>query len=189
MAEWSINPRVQQMAKCLRAGGVVAYPTEAVWGLAADPFSESAVNKILALKHRPQEKGVILLAANLTQIEFLLDALPLMARQELEAAWPGPVTFLIPHQGRVPKWISGEFSTVAVRVTDHPVAAALALAFGAPIVSTSCNPAGEPPARTLAEARTYFGDSFVGYAPGVVGNRINPSEIRDLLSHKVFRDG
>lgn len=189
MADWSLNPRINYLASRLHHGAVIAYPTEAVWGLGADPFNEAAVQRILSLKNRPQDKGVILLAADIEQVDFLLEGLPNAARDELNATWPAAVTYLLPHHNRVPAWICGKFTTVAVRVTDHPVAAGLARAFGGPIVSTSCNPAGAEPARTLAEARVYFGEGDVAYAPGVVGNRANPSEIRDLFSHQVLRDG
>jgi L-threonylcarbamoyladenylate synthase len=187
MVDWSKNPRINYLAQRLSQGGVVAYPTEAVWGLGADPFNPAAVNEILRIKQRPVEKGVILLAADLAQVEFLLEGISPEQREALISTWPGAVTWLIPHCGRVPVWISGQFDTVAVRVTDHPVAQGLARAFGRPIVSTSCNPAGQDPARTQAQAQQYFASAHIDFCSGVVGNRVNPSLICDLTSKLVIR--
>lgn len=132
-------------AKVLSAGGVIACPTEAVWGLSCEPFDRSAVERLLQLKQRPVSKGLILLAACEAQVEFLLQDLPLPQRATLRASWPGPVTFLVPHRGRVPAWVTGEHDSVAVRVTDHPGMVALCRAYGGPVVSTSANPGGRLP--------------------------------------------
>ncbi|HAS77505.1 MAG TPA: tRNA threonylcarbamoyladenosine biosynthesis protein RimN, partial [Marinobacter adhaerens] len=89
-------------------GGVIAYPTEAVWGLGCDPWDQEAVEKVLELKQRPVEKGVILVASSLDQVRFLLDPLPLLLRAEAERHWPGPVTCLLPDPERqVPEWGRG----------------------------------------------------------------------------------
>jgi len=184
---WSTNPRIQRAAKRMRAGGVVAYPTEAVWGLGCDPNNAEAVARLLALKSRPWEKGLILVAARIEQFAPLVERLDRGMQQQLREAWPGPVTWLVPTAGLVPEWISGRFDSVALRVTDHPVAAGLSLAFGGPIVSTSANPAGKPSARTALEVRRYFKDRLDDITPGRVGNRTQPSRIRDLLTGEVLR--
>lgn len=189
MFEWSLNPRVQFAARQMRLGGVVAYPTEAVWGLGCNPFDEMAVMRLLELKDRPIEKGVILLAAHIRMFEPLLAPLNDLQRQRLKNAWPGPYTWLVPHHSLVPPWISGRFTSVALRVTDHPVAAGLSRAFGGPIVSTSCNPAGLAPARTIDQVRRYFGNQLDAITSGQVGARASPSEIRDLLTGEIVRPG
>jgi L-threonylcarbamoyladenylate synthase len=104
MYNWSINPRVVYAARQIRRGGVVAYPTEAVWGLGCDPFNEEAVERILELKQRPIEKGVILIAASIDMFAPLLDPLDDLQRQRLKNSWPGPHTWLVPHHGMVPPW-------------------------------------------------------------------------------------
>lgn len=187
MLDWSTNPRIQWLAQCLYRGGVVAYPTEAVWGLGCDPFNEEAVQQLLALKDRPVEKGVILIAADISQIEPFISHLDDIQRQRLKNSWPGPVTWLVPNNGLVPPWITGDSPAVALRVTNHPVAAGLCRAFRGPLVSTSCNPAGKPPARSIHEVRRYFGNELDGISNGLVGKRASPSEIRDLLTGQIVR--
>ena len=186
---WSLNPRIQYAAKQLWQGGVVAYPTEAVWGLGCNPFSEHAVLSLLELKNRPVEKGLILLAADIHQFDPFIAHLNDLQRQRLKNTWPGPVTWLVPANALIPKWISGSHDTVALRVTDHPVAAGLSRAFGAPIVSTSCNTDGRPPARTAFAVRQYFGDQLGTITSGTVGQRQQPSEIRNLLTGDIHRPG
>ena len=180
---------VAAAAQAAKTGGVIAYPTEAVWGLGADPNNPQAIERLLALKQRAKAKGVILIAANLAQIETWLAPLEASDRDRLVASWPGPVTWLVPNHGQASDWITGDFDTVALRVTDHPVAKALCLAFGGPLVSTSANPQGQEPARTSAQVQQYFGDQIQAIAPGQVGARIQPSEIRDLQTGRIHRPG
>lgn len=189
MIDWSRNPRIQYAAKVMRRGGVAAYPTEAVWGLGCNPFDYIAVERLLALKDRPVGKGLILLAADIQQLEPFIDHLDDLQRQRLKNSWPGPVTWLVPDNGRAPNWITGDFSTLALRVTDHPLAAGLCRAYGGPIVSTSANPQGMAPARDPLTVRRYFGQQLDVITNGQVGKRNNPSEIRDLLSGKIHRPG
>ncbi len=187
MTDWSLNPRIRLLADTIAQGGVVAYPTEAVWGLGCNPFDEQAVMRILQLKNRPAEKGVILIAANIRQFEPFIDHLDDLQRQKLKNTWPGPITWLVPNNGLAPSWITGNFTSVALRVTGHPVAAGLCRAFGGPIVSTSCNPAGRPPARNIHQVRRYFGSGLDGVSNGTVGKSNNPSEIRDLVTGQIMR--
>lgn len=189
MSDWANNPRIARAARLMQAGGVVAYPTEAVWGLGCDPGNPEAVARLLSLKDRSPAKGLILLAANLDQLAPLLAPLDDIQRQRLKQSWPGPTTWLIPHHGRVPAWISGHYDSVAVRVTDHPLAAGLSRAFGGPIVSTSANPQGKAPARSQLRLLHYFADALDDITPGPLGGRSQPSEIRDLLTGQVCRAG
>ena len=179
--------RLAAGVQALAREGVVACPTEAVWGLSCDPDSERAVKRLLRLKQRPVEKGLILVAARESQFGFLLQGLPAAQRQTLSASWPGPYTWLLPHYGRVQPWVHGDFDTVAVRVSDHPVVAALCNAWGGPLVSTSANPAGAQPPRHAFQVYRYFGHSLDGVLPGAVGNAARPSQIRDLSSGAILR--
>jgi len=165
------------------SGEVVAYPTEAVWGLGCDPFNRHAVERILQLKQRPMEKGLILVAASMHQLDMLLADLSPSELTRLEDTWPGHVTWLLPHGGRVPIEICGKHDTVAVRVSGHPVVKALCTGFGGPIVSTSANPQTLPPARSGTDVRRYFASDHLTIVPGQVGNHAAPSEIRDLLGN------
>ncbi|MFC0668993.1 L-threonylcarbamoyladenylate synthase [Azotobacter chroococcum] len=178
--------RVRQVARVLRAGGVIAYPTEAVWGLGCDPWNEAAVRRLLALKGRPQEKGLILVAADIRQFDFLLHDLPPAWRERLAATWPGPNTWLVPHRGRLPAWITGRHASVALRVSDHPQVRALC-ALAGPLVSTSANPAGRPAARSRLRVEQYFLRRLDAVLGGALGGRRNPSLIRDLASGQVIR--
>jgi L-threonylcarbamoyladenylate synthase len=110
-------------------------------------------------------------------------------RQRMKNTWPGPVTWLVPNNGLAPRWITGDFSGVALRVTAHPVAAGLSRAVRGPIVSTSCNPQGLAPARSIFEVNRYFGGELDAITNGAVGARANPSEIRDLLTGNIVRPG
>lgn len=180
------NPKIRIAAGLLAEGQVLAYPTEAVWGLGADPFNADAVGQVLALKKRDPAKGLILVGANEQQFQFLLRRVNASQRAKMHMSWPGPNTWLVPHFGAVPQWVSGQFDTVAIRVSAHPVVRALCDAFGGPIVSTSANPQGLAPARFAYRARRYFGKS-VYYVPGQVDLEANPSIIRDLQTGRVIR--
>ncbi len=184
---WVRNARILRAARRLAAGGVVAYPTEAVWGLGCNPFDARAVLRLLELKGRAMDKGLILLAARETQLAPWLEPLPAAQRRQLAETWPGPVTWLVPNRELAPEWVTGRFETLALRVTDHPVAAALSLAYGGPIVSTSANPAGLAPARNALTVRRYFGSALDDITPGRVGQRREPSVIRDLATGRVLR--
>ena len=177
--------KITKALNALAAGEVIAYPTEAVWGLGCDPFDRDAVAKILLLKRRPEEKGLILVASHISQFDFLLEGITDAQRVQLLATWPGPNTWLVPHHGRIPSWIFGQHPTVALRVSAHPLVQELCQGFG-PIVSTSANPQGLLPARDSLRVRGYFGNQVV-IVPGVVGKQKNPSEIRDLITGEVVR--
>ena len=179
--------RLRAAANALEAGGVIACPTEAVWGLSCDPDNSRAVFRLLDLKRRPVAKGLILVAASESQLGFLLQGLSADERAMLTATWPGPATWLVPHHGRVPYWIHGEHDTVAVRVSDHPVVSALCRTWGGPLVSTSANPGGARPARNLYQVRRYFGEGLDYLLPGALGKQDRPTGIRDLASGEIIR--
>ncbi len=179
--------QLQLAVAALRGGGVIACPTEAVWGMSCDPWAPTAVARLLALKRRSAAKGLILVASEEAQLEFLLVGLGAGDRAQLTAGWPGPTTWLVPHRGRVPAWVHGEHATVAVRVTAHPVLAALCCAWGGPLVSTSANRAGARPVREAYQVRRYFRDGLDYLLPGRVGSAARPTAIRDLASGRVVR--
>lgn len=183
---WRAHPRVKVAASYLGFGEVIAYPTEAVWGLGCDYRNDHAIKEILTLKHRASKKGLILVAAGIEQFDFLLADLTAQLHAKLATSWPGHNTWLVPHHNRVSALIAGEHSTVAVRVSAHPVVKALCELHGGPIVSTSANPQGLPPALDAVKVRQYFGQQ-VYLVPGRVGANRSPSQIRDLISDKMIR--
>lgn len=178
----------QQARDVLRNGGVIAYPTEAVYGLGCDPFNEAAVDKILALKQRPRDKGVLLVASSQAQIAALLSGLAPEHRQKLDDSWPGPVTWIIPDpENLYPEWVKGEHSAIAIRVSAHPVVRELCEAFGGPIVSTSANLATEPEIRHRSGIEDTFGERIDFIVEGELGDSAAPSSIRDLITGKTLR--
>lgn len=189
MFDWRYHHRVRRAADIVRGGGVVAYPTEGVWGLGCDPANADAVHRILRLKGRSVSKGVILIAADIAMLEPFLQGIDASQRALLADSWPGAVTWLIPNNGVAANWITGDSDRLAVRVTAHPLAAGLTRAFGGPLVSTSANPGGFPAAVSLIKVKAYFGASLDDYLPGRVGHSGRPSEIRDLPSGRVIRPG
>lgn len=174
-------------ANAIAGGGVIACPTEAVWGLSCDPFNSDALWRLLELKERPVEKGLILVAADESQLEFLLEGLPETLRRKLSVSWPGPNTWLVPHQQRVSPLVHGRFDTVAVRVSGHPLLRQLCSRYGGPLVSSSANVAGRPAPTDLLGVRCYFGDRLDAVLPGRIGEAGRPSTIRDAFSDEVFR--
>lgn len=184
------NPiHLARAVTALRRGGVIAYATEAVWGLGCDPMQERAALHLLALKRRDIRKGMILVAAHIDQLTPFLHGLTPTQRDTLCRSWPGPITWLIPHNGAAPHWITGGRDTLAVRVSAHPSVAALCEAFGGPIVSTSANPAGRHPARTALAVRRYFPGQLDDILPGHIGTLGKPTTIRHLLTGATVRLG
>lgn len=179
--------RIPLAAHVLHAGGVIAYPTEAVWGLGCDPHNRAAVSKMLQMKQRDWRKGVILVAADIAQLEPYLYGIDECHWQTLRASWPGPNTWLVPDNGAAPDWITGGRHTLAVRVTAHPVVKALCTRFGGAIVSTSANPAGRPPARSLPAVKHYFANQLDAIVPGALGGLQNPTQIRDVVTGEICR--
>lgn len=173
----------------LHAGGLVAYPTEAVFGLGCDPRNQQAVERLLQLKQRPWQKGVILAAASIDQLQPYI--LPIDSRHlpQLDATWPGPNTWLVPASESCPAWIRGTHTTVAVRVTAHPLVQALCNAFGGAIVSTSANHAGKIPARNPLRVLRELGAAVECSLHGELGGAARPTVIRDLLSGEMVRRG
>lgn len=173
--------------QCLKQGKIIAYPTEAVYGFGCDPFNSDAVTRLLQLKQRSIEKGLILVAAEWSQIESLVEPIPPRALAQVLATWPGPYTWLFPASSATPNWIRGRHRTVALRVSAHPIVQQLCKAYGGPIVSTSANREGEPPLRDSRTLQMMFGKQIDLIIPGKVGGQNNPTTIRDAVSGLVVR--
>ena len=188
-----MNQKHDSLELCIRQlqmSAVIAYPTEAVFGLGCDPDSESAVTALLALKHRPVEKGLILIAADYEQlVPYIADEqLSAEQKERMFSRWPGPVTWVLPARAETPRWLTGRFNSLAVRVSDHPDVVQLCSQFGKPLVSTSANLSGLPPCRDADEVMAQFGADFP-VLRGETGGRLNPSEIRDVLTGELIRQG
>ncbi len=181
--------RLREATRRLRAGAVVAYPTEAVWGLGCDPLNPEAVARILRLKGRPMRKGLILNAADFAQLRPFVCPVADDRMAAILATWPGPHTWLLPAAPHCPAWLTGNHDTLAVRVTAHPVAAALCRAAAMPLVSTRATRSGRPPARTALPVRLRCGPAVDLILPGATGSLRRPTPIRDGRSNRLLRDG
>jgi L-threonylcarbamoyladenylate synthase len=182
-----LNLRLQRAADLLLMGGIVAYPTEAVYGLGCMPLDRAAITRLLAIKSRPMDKGLILIAANFGQLADMVSLPGPPLDRAVQDSWPGPVTWLLSAAEWVPHWLTGDSDKLAVRVTDHPLAAELCLRCGSPLVSTSANRAGRPPLRSPLAVRRQLGEEIDGVLVGPLGGQARPSQIRDGVTGEIVR--
>ena len=180
-----ISSSITQAARAIQKGGVVAYATEYCFGLGCDPMNRAAVLRLLRMKRRPVQKGLIVLAADMEQLASYVDDIP----ASVAATWPGPHTWLLEPRNGVPGWITGEHPRLAVRVTAHEQAAALCRAAGMAIISTSANRAGGKPIRSDREVARQFKDEVDVILSGRVGDASSPTPIRDAVSGVLVRPG
>lgn len=177
---------IKRAADVLLAGGVITCPTEGVYGLSCLPDDDDAVVRLLALKRRDPGKGLILIAANAGQLEDWID-LEGETLPQPDAA--RPLTWIVRARTGVSPLVRGDHETIAVRITTNPVARAICLAAGSPIVSTSANIAGQPVARNIFVLRRRFTACVDYIVPANCGPASGPSEIRVLKSRQVLRPG
>ena len=184
MSDSSENFHLQQAITSLKTGGVIAYPTEGVWGLGCLWTDEAAINEILRLKQRPLEKGMIVLCSKLSDIERFLLPLTEQSIAQIEQDHPHPVTWILPCKLSVPESVRGKHTSIAVRFSRHPQVQELCANVG-PIISTSANPAGLAAAMSILDVRHYFHDQLSYILPGELGGFSKPSEIRTLDGQRV----
>lgn len=170
----------------IEQGGVVVYPTEAVYGLGCSAFNPTSIKKLLAIKQRPIHKGLIILINDYEQLWPLTTLSPTDPLLDpVKAAWPGHVTFLFPKSKKVLDLVSGKHDTIAIRMSAHPVANQLATPM--PICSTSANTTGHPPLQNPNQIESCFGDKLDGIVEGELGNEAKPSRIIDLCTQQTIR--
>lgn len=179
--------QLRRAVEVLRAGGVIAYPTEGVWGLGCDPDNPLALQRLLQLKRRDPRKGLILIAADIEQLDPVLDRLTPEQHARLAASWPAPLTWVVPVGPQVSALVTGGRDTLAVRVSAHTTVVALCRAWGGPLVSTSANPSSRPAPTTPLKVRRYFGDALDYLLPGQVGGLKGSTPIRELLTERALR--
>lgn len=183
MNRWQLS----QAARTIHRGGIIAYPTEAVFGLGCDPYNPMAVHRLLEIKHRPENKGLILIASDLSQLQPFIKPLTAEDKTLLAETWPGPHTWLLPAHEDTPRWLRGQHSSIAVRITAHPIAAALCETTGRALVSTSANLTGQRPATTPLQIHNQFPHALDFILNGKLGTEKGPSTIRDLTTKKLIR--
>lgn len=171
----------------LEEGGILAYPTEAIYGIGCDPLDEEAVYRLLAIKRRPIEKGLILIASDFNQLTPYVDEIPSDAMAQVQSSWPGPHTWIFPATAHTPAWLTGAHDSIAVRVTAHPVAAALCNSYGGAIVSTSANHHGRKAARSALQVRICLGDQIDYILNGDVDKTAQPTQIKNAITNEVIR--
>ena len=183
MSAWAIR----NAARILRQKGIIAYPTEAVFGLGCLPEHTSAIERLLALKHRPEDKGLILIASDFSQLQPYLLPLQPEIYQRLAASWPGPSTWVLPAVSGASSLLTGKYDSLAVRVTAHPLVRMLCRQARSAIISTSANISGHAMSYSAFQVRKQFGDRLDYILNGPLGDRSKPTEIRDALSGRLIR--
>ncbi len=175
----------------LKSGELVVYPTETFYGLGADPFSSAALARLFAAKAREAGKPVGLIAADADAAFAVAREVPPIARTLADAFWPGPLTIVMPARAGLAAELLGADGGIAVRVSPHPVARALAEGLGHPVTATSANRSGEPPTTTLDEARAAFGAKVKVYLEGGRLSASAPSTVISVVGSdwRVLRAG
>jgi L-threonylcarbamoyladenylate synthase len=167
-----LSPEVRRAAQILRAGGLVAFPTETVYGLGADAASSQAIKKLYAVKRRPAEHPVIVHFANPDSAFAWAREVPPAARTLAERFWPGPLTLVLKRCALAKDFVTGGQDTVGLRVPSHPVAHALLAQFGGPVAAPSANRFGHVSPTTAAHVREDLGsdvDLVLEGGPSEVG--------------------
>lgn len=181
------NFAIKKAYIALQHGGIIAYPTEAVYGLGCDPLNQDALKRLLKLKHRSPSKGLILVASDFAQLEpFLKPVTPEIFNRVMKS-WPGPTTWLLPANEQAPKILRGKYTMQAVRISAHPLVEKLCNYYGSAIVSTSANLSGRPAARNALTVRKIFNGQIDFVISNSIGELKNPSEIKNAITGETIR--
>jgi len=179
--------QIRHASLLIHQGGIIACPTEAVYGLSCDPLLPEAIERLLELKQRSAEKGLILVASDLSQLSPYVADPSMLTQKNVADSWPGATSWLMPANPDTPGWLTGAHSTIAVRLTAHPVLAELCRQCGTALVSTSANMSCHEPARNALQTRLIFGDSLDWILHGDTGKQSRVSTIYDAVSGKLVR--
>lgn len=168
---------IDRAVSVLRQGGLVAFPTDTVYGVGAHAFDPQAVAQLYEVKKRSRSKAIPLLLADVASLPLVAEPIPPLAERLAKRFWPGPLTLVLPRRTVVPDMITAGGHSVAVRVPDHPVARALIAALGAPLATTSANRSGEPSPATAGEVMAQLGGRIDlildgGACPGGVSSTV-----------------
>ncbi|MCL2457878.1 MAG: L-threonylcarbamoyladenylate synthase [Desulfobulbus sp.] len=180
-------------ASLLRAGGMVAFPTETYYGLAVDPFNRQALDRLFVIKRRPRHLPILVLVSGCDQLPLLTGEVPALYHQLIKRFWPGPLTLVCPALSSLPLQLTGDTSTVGLRQSPNETAAALVAVFGGPVTATSANLTGFPAAVSASEvARTFAGEIDLivdgGVTPGGCGSTLvglNRGELRCIREGRI----
>lgn len=175
-----------QAVAALRSGAVVAYPTETVYGLAVDPFRESAIQRLFEVKGRQEDNPILVVISDESQLLELAGEISARARAYMDAFWPGPLSLLFPKAAGLPSALTAQGDKICVRCPAHETARALCRAFGGALTSSSANRSDEAPARSVETA------ALPGVAVGIDGGVLPeslPSTVFDPDGNQVIREG
>lgn len=182
----SVEEQIAGAAAAIRRGEVVVYPTETVYGLGTDPFSESAVRRLYAIKERDAANPVLLIVDGLDQLREVVREVSVTAEAYARRFWPGPLSMLFPRSRRLPEVLTGGLDEVCVRWTSHPLARSLCREVGHAITSTSANLSGQPAARSLEEVKL---EGLGGKVDGGLLPPSLPSTVFDPSTGSILREG
>lgn len=158
MGEAVANPEIAKAVRILRGGGVIAFPTDTLYGLGADVFSTTAVNRVFAIKSRPAGMALPVLLGSMKDLRKVALTIPETGQELINAFWPGPLTLVLKRSTNLPPAVVGGGDTVAVRMPDHPIAMAIAKGLDGPITGTSANTSGDADLLTGEELDRTLGD-------------------------------
>lgn len=180
-----IIQQIDEALMLIQQGKIIAYPTEAVYGLGCDPFNQEAVERLLELKQRTIAKGFILLIANWQQLELLITPLSDTVLKPVQETWPGHVTWIFPKAEILPYWLTGQHAGIAIRMSAHPIAHALCK--NGPLISTSANLSGHDSANNEVELCQQFPMGVDAFFLGELGGAKQASVIYDVMSGEKLR--
>lgn len=174
----------KQAKSIIENGGIIAYPTETTFGLGCCALNETALKKLIQIKQRSADKGLIVLINNYEQLKLLTPKLSAPTKQLVKEKWPGPYTFVFPCLSNLPKLLTGKYDSIAIRMSSHPIA--YELAENTPITSTSANISNQSIINCPLELEKTFGHLIDGIIYETPGNHA-PSSIIDALTGKQYR--
>ncbi len=184
------EPRcLSTLVDALNTGHVIAYPTEAVYGVGCDPHNAQSIETIYALKKRPANKGFILISHHWDIIAPWISPLSPFRMEDILNTWPGPITWILPASPLLPPHLKNKNNTIAVRITAHPFSKTLCEAFNKPLVSTSANLAGHSPCYTPQCIQTTFSKDIAFIVDAPLGTLRCPTEIREGSTGNILRSG
>ena len=178
--------KIRMARRALQQGKLIAYPTEAVYGLGCDPLNKAAVMNLLSIKQRPIHKGLILIASDFTQLQPYINPDSAMLERML-ASWPGPITWVVPAQAWVPAYLKGKHQSLAIRVSAHPLVQQLCSSYGGAIISSSANISKQAPARCALAVRKKFPACNIHILAGATGQYKQATAIYDAHSGRCLR--
>lgn len=182
---------IEKAADVLKCGGVIGYPTETVYGIGCSAFNGNAVDRIIQLKNRDRSKAMIIIAGDTVQVRELVTSIPEEAERLIENFWPGPLTIVFEASSLLKDFAFGKSKTIAIRIPDSVICMELIKESGFPIISTSANISGQPPATSAEQVADYFGTQLDLIVDGGPSQEIHPSTVVDIThaSPRIVREG